>query len=308
MAAGERVVYEQFTTPPADRWKRYVVGSGALQATGRTLLFINNQTSAHRYTNAQIDDYQGLPRGRFPWHAPLTLTVRARFSHHAGELSGTAGFGLWNDPFMMTGRRVPTLPRVVWFFYASPPSNMKLDLLTPGHGWKAATMDAKRWAFFALAPTAPLAVPLMNLRRLYRRLWPIAQRAMRISEAPLEMAMTEWHTYTIAWEEQQTRFSVDDELVLEARSSPRGPLGFVMWLDNQYAVVTPWGRLGYGLLESSQCQWMEVDLLSIETGRAENETEQPGVSGPCRSDVTGCGADVAARTPNTPRHERSQHA
>jgi hypothetical protein len=308
MAAGERVVYEQFISPPADRWKRHVVGTGALQATGRTLLFINNQTSAHRYTNAQIDDYQGLHRSRLPWRAPLTVTVRARFSHEDGELSGTAGFGLWNDPFMMTGRRVPTLPRVVWFFYASPPSNMKLDLKAPGRGWKAATMDAKRLPFLALAPMAPLAVPLMNLRPLYHRLWPLAQRAMAVSEAEVEIAMTEWHTYAIDWGEKQTRFSVDDELVLEALRSPRGPLGFVMWLDNQYAVVTPWGRLGYGLLESSQRQWMEVDLLSIEPGRAENETEQPRVSGPCRSDVTDCAADIAARTCNTPRHERSQHA
>jgi len=266
MAAGERAIYEGFTTPPAGRWKQHVVGGGALEATGRTLLFINNRTSAHRYTNAQIDDYEGLPRGHFRWRSPLRMTVRARFSHNAGELSGTAGFGLWNDPFMMTGRRMPTLPRVVWFFYASPPSNMKLDLRTPGHGWKAATLDAKRAPFFALAPTAPLAVPLMNLRPLYHRLWPVAQRAMAVSEAALEIAMTEWHTYVIEWEENQTRFSVDGTLVLEAGSSPGGPLGFVMWLDNQYAVVTPWGRVGYGLIESSERQWMEVDTVSIEPG------------------------------------------
>jgi hypothetical protein len=266
MAAGKRAIHEQFTTPPPDRWKRYVVGSGALEATGRTLLFINNQTSAHRYTNAQIDDYQGLPRSRFPWRPPLRMTVRARFSHGAGELRGTAGFGLWNDPFMLTGRRMPTLPRVVWFFYASPPSNMKLDLHTPGHGWKAATLDAKRASFIALAPTAPLAVPLMNLRPLYHRLWPVAQKAMAVSEAALEIPMTEWHTYAIEWGERRTRFSVDGTRVLEAGLAPGGPLGFVMWLDNQYAVVTPWGRLGYGLIESSQRQWMEVDTLSIDPG------------------------------------------
>jgi hypothetical protein len=143
MAADERAIHEDFTTPPADRWKQYVQGSGALEAAGHTLLFINNRTSTRRYTNAQIDDYQGLARGRFRWRPPLRMTVRARFSHSSEKLSGTAGFGFWNDPFMMTGRRMPTLPRVVWFFYASPPSNMKLDLHTPGHGWKAAT---RTWA------------------------------------------------------------------------------------------------------------------------------------------------------------------
>jgi hypothetical protein len=266
MVSGERAILEEFTTPPNDRWKQHVVGSGALEATGSTLLLINNRTSARRYTNAQIDDYQGLPRGRLPWRPPLTITVRARFSHEAGVLSGTAGFGFWNDPFMMTGRRRPALPRVVWFFYASPPSNMKLDLHTPGHGWKAATLDAKRKPFLLLAPTAPLAIPLMNVNTFYRSLWPVAQRALGVSEAALEMPMTEWHGYTIEWDEERSRFSVDGQVVLESDCSPRGPLGLVMWLDNQYAVVTPWGRFGYGLLESPERQWMEVDTLSIEPG------------------------------------------
>ena len=264
MPSAVRSVHEDFTAHPQPAWKRYVVGNGTLEETGSTLLFINNTTSARRYTNAQIDDYQGLPRGHFLWRPPLRMAVRARFSHEAGELSGTAGFGLWNDPFMMAGRWLPTLPRVIWFFYGSPPSNMKLDLQTPGHGWKAATMDAKQLPFLLLAATAPVAVPLMNIRPLYRQLWPLAQRAMRVSEAALEVPMTEWHTYAIEWRTERSSFSVDGQAVLESDSSPDGPLGFVMWLDNQYAVVTPWGRLGYGLLDSYERQWMEVDTLSID--------------------------------------------
>jgi hypothetical protein len=264
MAAGKRAILEDFTTPPTGRWKQHVGGSGALEATGSTLLFINNSTSARRYTNAQIDDYQGLPRGGFLWRPPLKMTVRARFSHHAGALSGTAGFGFWNDPFMMTSRRSPALPRVVWFFYASPPSNMKLDLRTPGSGWKAATLNVCWLPFLLLAPTAPVAVPLMNVRPLYRRLWPVAEMAMGVSEAALEVSMTEWHTYAIEWGVERASFSLDGKPVLQSESSPRGPLGFVMWLDNQYAVVTPWGRLGYGLLDCAERQWVEVDSLSIE--------------------------------------------
>lgn len=266
MASSMRPIRDDFAPGPSPMWKRYVVGDGALEPTGSTLLFINNDTSARRYTDAQIDDYQGLPRRGFLWRPPLTLTVRARFSHQSGELNGTAGFGFWNDPFVMTGRRLPTLPRAIWFFYASSPSNMKLDLHTPGHGWKAATLDALRLPFFLLAPTAPVAVLLMNIRPMYRALWPIGQRAMGVSEAALEVSMTEWHTYVIEWETKAARFSVDDELKLETPSSPSGPLGFVMWLDNQYAVVKPWGRFGYGLLEAPGRQWMEVDTLTIEPG------------------------------------------
>lgn len=246
---------------------RYLRGGGALETTGHSLRFVNRDATSDEYTDAQIDDYQGLPRRRFPWYPPLTLTVRARFSHRCGVLRGTAGFGFWNDPFMMTGRRVPTLPRAIWFFYASCPSNIKLDLRAPGRGWKAATIDAMRWSFLILLPTAPLAVPLMNVHPLYRALWPLGQRAIGVREALVEIEMTEWHTYSIEWGTGRVRFFVDGASAMVSDTSPRGPLGFVMWLDNQYAVVTPWGRFGHGLVGTSGCQWMEVEKLVIRSER-----------------------------------------
>jgi hypothetical protein len=261
-------IYEGFSAEPGRHWQRYLVGSGSLEPTGATLRFVNTNASARRYSDAQIDDYQGLPRRRFLWHPPLRLTVRARFSHPSGNgspgLQGTAGFGFWNDPFLMTGARAPTLPRAVWFFYASPPSNMKLDLYTSGYGWKAATIDALRPGALLLAPLAPLAVLLMNLRPLYHALWPPIQEALRVQEATVEAEMTEWHTYAIQWGVERACFWVDGSPVLDNAPSPRGPLGFVMWLDNQYMMVTPWGRLGWGLLDVPGRQWMEVDWLTIE--------------------------------------------
>jgi hypothetical protein len=258
------VIYEDFSSELNPHWRPYILGSGSLEPTGSTLRLVNADTSAGRITDAQIDDYQGRPRRRFPWRPPLKLTVRARFSHPTGELSGTAGFGFWNDPFMMTGARLPALPRALWFFYASPPSNMKLALGVPGHGWKAATIDAIRLPFFLLAPTIPLAVPLMNIRPLYRALWPLGQRAIGVGEALVEAEMTSWHTYVIEWGVETARFLVDDEPVLDCDTPPGGPLGFVMWLDNQYMIVTPWGRFAYGLLDAPGRQWLEADLLAIE--------------------------------------------
>jgi len=37
-----------------------------------------------------------------------------------------------------------------------------------------------------------------------------------------------------------------------------------VWLDNQYAVITPWGRLGYGLLKIVGRQWLEIGEIHIE--------------------------------------------
>lgn len=252
-----------FTEPLATPWNTHVVGSGALDFAGETVRFVNGDTTSTAYTNAQIDDYQKLARRDYLWRPPLRLTVRARFSHPSGELRGTAGFGFWNDPFLMTGGTRPALPRVIWFFYSSPPSNMQLALDVPGFGWKAATLDAIRWPFFALLPTAPVAVPLMHLKPLYRLCWPIGQRAIHVSEALVPAPMTEWHTYVIEWHEKTAHFSVDGETVLSCRTPPRGPLGTVIWLDNQYMVVTPWGQFGYGLVAGTGEQWMEISQVKI---------------------------------------------
>jgi hypothetical protein len=257
------IVPEQFS-PSGECWNRYELGGGALERDGDTLRFATVDAASKRLAEAQIDDYQTLPRRRFRWRPPLTMTVRARFSHGEGVLRGTAGFGFWNDPFMMTGKRRPTLPRALWFFHASPPSNMKLDIGVPGYGWKAATIDALRLPFFLLAPLAPIAVPLMNIRPLYRALWPVGQRAIGVREAAVKTEMTEWHTYHLEWRARAVRFCVDGTLVLESDTSPQGPLGCVVWLDNQYMVVTPWGKFRYGRLDAASKQWMEIDRLTID--------------------------------------------
>jgi hypothetical protein len=98
---------------------------------------------------------------------------------------------------------------------------------------------------------------------LYRRLWPFAQRAIGAAEREIATPLTEPHRYTLDWLPNGTRFSVDDAVILESRCSPRGALGFVAWIDNQYAIITPQGQLSAGLVDIRTAQWLHLDELSI---------------------------------------------
>jgi hypothetical protein len=243
-------------------WQPLTIGVGALEQSDGALRCTLNPASADHYSDAQITDYQG--RHDFPWRPPVRLTVRAWASHPTSALKGTAGFGFWNEPFVPTGAQWPRLPRAAWFFFASPPNNMALAKGVPSYGWKAATIDAARWPFLALAPFAPIGFLLMRIPALYRALWPLGQRAIGVSEAPLPADLSDPHTYTLTWQPNAVTFQVDGETVLISRIAPRGPLGFIAWMDNQYAVVTPQGRFGFGRLVTAERQWLALDNIEIQ--------------------------------------------
>jgi hypothetical protein len=220
-------------------------------------------TTASTYSDAQIWDYLGANRQlMFRWQPPLRMTVTAWASHSAAELRGTAGFGFWNQPFM-PGQALPRLPRYAWFFFGSPPGNMRFVRSVAGHGWKAATLDMSRWQFLMLAPGAPLGFLLMRNPALYQRLWPLAEWAIGAAEYPLEVDLREHHTYTLEWRKDRIQYAVDGVPVYESPFAPQGKLGFVAWIDNQYAVVTPQGELGMGLLATTESQWLQIDSLDI---------------------------------------------
>ena len=42
-----------------------------------------------------------------------------------------------------------------------------------------------------------------------------------------------------------------------------GPLGFVAWVDNQYAIATPRGELRFGTIASER-EWLELDYIRIQ--------------------------------------------
>lgn len=224
------------------------------------------------YSDAQIDDYGTLARSKFPWRPPLRMEVRARSSLPAATgadtaesnniLRGTAGFGFWNYPFSVRGD-VLMLPEAIWFFYASPPSNMALVPDVPGWGWKAQVVHSMRAG--ALLATVPTAVTT-GWALLTGNTRPAARWMQRLSgahEAPLSVDMTAWHDYVLEWRPHAATFQVNGATVLRVPNPPTRPLGFVAWLDNQFAVASPRGVLRFGTVASGP-QWFELDSVRIE--------------------------------------------
>lgn len=220
---------------------------------------------AGQYRLAQLDDYGRLPRSAFPWRPPLTLLLRGRAS--AANLPGTWGFGLWNDPFGLAfvkggGLRLPSLPDTAWFFFASPSNYLSLRDDLPASGALAATFRSPGWPAPLYLLGAP-ALPLILWRYAARWLRARARRLVQQDAAALQLDPGEWHAYRLDWRSDNAVFRLDGQIVLETEISPRGPLGLVLWVDNQYAAWTPDGHLAYGTLANPDPAWIEIEGLQV---------------------------------------------
>ena len=266
------MIFEHFAEPLDKRWIQTCTGGGKLFLENASLRMAFDSARKGVYTNTQIDDYGHLKRSGFPWRPPLRLNVVARsslpaatlrnYGKNALTLQGTAGFGFWNYPFSVKGD-ILMLPEAVWFFYASPPSNMALVPGIPGWGWKAQVVHSIQPG--SLAATVPLAATiafgLLTGKTRSAARW--MQKVSGACESLLPVEMDEWHTYTLEWQRDEALFWVDNKLVLRTPQPPSRPLGFVAWLDNQYAIATPRGVLRFGTVTSGP-QWLELDSIQIE--------------------------------------------
>jgi hypothetical protein len=216
------------------------------------------------YADAQVDDYGQSANFR---NRPGTiLNIQARFSHPADSLLGTAGFGFWNAPYGDPSFKRLALPQAVWFFFASRPADLPFASGSPGRGWFAATIDASTSRALIAIASAPLMLVLNQITSLRRRLWPAFRHQLGIASVPLDLDLRSWHEYRLEWQKDHCRFEVDGQTVLLTEQSPRGPLGFVCWLDNQYLVLSPRGRFRAGTLALPEEQYMEVKELKLATG------------------------------------------
>jgi hypothetical protein len=266
-------VYDDFTQTLHERWTQTCMGPASLTIADSSLRMALAPTPQGTYADAQIDDYGKLARANFPWQPPLRMEVRARSSQTVGVglydqpdqsnglLRGTAGFGFWNYPFSARGD-ILMLPEAIWFFYASPPSNMALVPGMRGWGWKAQVVHSMRAeALLAILPTAITTV-WGRITHDSRAAAHWLQRLSGTSETLLTAEFTEWHTYVLEWHTTEATFWVDNTEVLHVPKPPTRPLGFVAWLDNQYAIATPQGVLRFGTV-ACDAQWVEMDSVNI---------------------------------------------
>jgi hypothetical protein len=182
-------------------------------------------------------------------------------------MPGTWGFGLWNDPFALSlgfggGRRIPALPNAAWFFFASAPNYLSLRDDLPAQGGLAATFQSPRWPAILLAPGA-LGLPLLALPPASRVIRRLVRRIVKQDAVILPTDPSQWHTYRLEWSQDCVTFYVDESSVLETGVAPLGPLGLVLWVDNQYAAWPPTGRLSFGTLAINQPVWIEVEDIAV---------------------------------------------
>lgn len=219
-----------------------------------------------KYGLSQLDDYAHLPRRGFIHQPPLKLRLDARVS--ADEIPGTWGFGLWNDPFSFgfggggMARLLPVLPNAAWFFYGSCENHLTLTDDHPGGGFHAKVFRS---------PRLPSILSLLGLPGLPLLFWRVTARLLRKSASFLVRESTTklltdvdaWQTYEMMWKKNQVVFRINQEVVMETELSPDGPLGLVIWIDNQYFKFTPVGELGFGFLGVPTKQWLDIRALSV---------------------------------------------
>ncbi|MBN2046145.1 MAG: family 16 glycosylhydrolase [Anaerolineales bacterium] len=228
--------------------------------TGWRLAIPAGEPGAYRL--AQLDDYRVLRRRDFVWQPPCTISLQGRAC--GKNLPGTWGFGLWNDPFgagLAHGgtRLLPALPQAAWFFFASDENYLSFGDNSPAAGPLAGVFRSPQVPMWPFAPLG-LALPLLLIKPVSRLVRRTAAALIQERSVRLTHDVTQWHQYQIDWLPEMVRFTVDQQVVLESEVSPRGPLGLVIWLDNQFAAWRPDGSLNYGTLETSQA-WIEIQEL-----------------------------------------------
>jgi len=248
--------------------KRERNGGQVLTLLGGSRLILPALEHKH-YSLAQLDDYMHLTRRRFPHQSPLSLSLEARLSR--ADPPGTWGFGLWNDPFSMgllaggVKRLLPVLPNAAWFFYGSEENSLSLRDDLTGCGFHVKTFCSPLLPSVFSILALPL-VPVLLVPSAVRLLRKLLRAVVKEDAKSLTVDATGWHAYRLIWQRNAVSFEVDGEMVHQTHISPKGRMGVVIWIDNQYLSFNSVGKLRYGISEIYSEQWLEIQRLWLSDG------------------------------------------
>jgi hypothetical protein len=114
-----------------------------------------------------------------------------------------------------------------------------------------------------LTPAALAAALLAQIPLVRRPVMRSVLHQVTAAEAMLSSGADELHEYELTWEPGAATFRVDGAVVLRTEEPPRAPLGFVAWIDNQYAVASPERGLRFGTLPTAASQSLDLLQASI---------------------------------------------
>jgi hypothetical protein len=210
-------------------------------------------SSAYRF--AQIDDYFGLPRRKFPHHS-LTLSLRARTSSFPSPEHGASGCGTIPSACRLG------LGRIVW-----PPRPAQRGMVLRGVAGQSSFVQRQtrtgisraKFPFAKISSSADtngFGISLFRAKAT-RNCW--ARSSTRTH--PLS-GWIQLNGMATGWSGVRSRVAwyVDDVRVFESPVSPNPPLGLVIWIDNQFAAFTPEGKISFGVLEGDE-EWLEIEDL-----------------------------------------------
>ena len=88
-------------------------------------------------------------------------------------------------------------------------------------------------------------------------------RVIHEDSSLLSYEVTRWHSYKLELDLEIVRFQVDDETLFSTETTPKGPLGLVFWIDNQYLAFPPDGKLAFGTLENYETAYLEIQKIKL---------------------------------------------
>ena len=116
-------------------------------------------------------------------------------------------------------------------------------------------------ALAVLLLTPECFVPVRQLASQYHV--GAAGRVARGGDLALTADRTDWRDYELTWRSEGVTFAVDGAPLGRVDDAPPGPLGFVAWMDNQWAALRPDGRAAGGYLAVAKKQWLEIARIEI---------------------------------------------